>query len=198
MNQVKKVLASRDVIDDIVVSNSTRDLEKYNQIMSLPAYRFDTNTERVRLKFDVVSKSTSNNRSLISPIKDSFELLQVNGDEGHVYIIENQKMSNDIKVSTVLIRLIKACAASSYTTNEEYTEVVSAFIQELLKSPDNISIPLSLPTDTKLKKLVADELNEFLKELLVKYNIGFHVVVEIPGGKRKGLMDAIDRMGKEL
>lgn len=198
MNQVKKLLVNRDVIDDVVISNSSRDLEKFNQISSLPAYKFDTNTERVKLKFDTVSKSLSNKRSLISPIKDNFELLQLNGDEGHVYMVTNQKVLEDIKVSPVIIRLVKACAASSYSTNEEYTEVVSTFIKELLRSPDNISIPLQLPMDTKMQKLVSEELNEFLKELLIQHNIKFHCVVEIPGNsKRKDLLDAIDKMGRK-
>jgi hypothetical protein len=105
--------------------------------------------------------------------------------DGSIQFAENGTITTVVKCNPVLIKLIKTCVALSYSVNEDYSTVVSAFVHELIKNCENINLPLSLPKNNKTQKIIAEELNQYLKELCEKNDIHYSEIIDAPKRLRK-------------
>ena len=168
---------SRLIIDDIVDRNRERNLSTYFTAKELPKYFGEVEDAREATKLDSVRGAKKTGNSLIENIKIGVEAMQLEGSKGIIRELVNG-IPRDKYVHPDIIKLAKVCIVGSYSQNEDYTEVVSEFAKNILIMADNINVPIPLPKNNKLQKLLSEELNEYLLEFLQKRNIPYFEIVD--------------------
>ena len=168
---------SRLIIDDIVDRNRERNLSTYFTAKELPKYFGEVEDAREATKLDSVRGAKKTGNSLIENIKIGVEAMQLEGSKGIIRESVNG-IPRDKYVHPDIIKLAKVCIIGSYSQNEDYTEVVSEFAKNILIMADNINVPIPLPKNNKLQKLLSEELNEYLLEFLQKRNIPYFETVD--------------------
>lgn len=168
---------SRPIIDDIVDRNRERNLSTYFTAKELPRYFGEVEDSRESVKLDSVRGAQKTGNSLIENIKIGVEAMQLEGSNGIIRELVNG-IPKDKHVHPDIIKLAKVCIVGSYSQNEDYTEVVSEFAKNILIMADNINIPILLPKNNKLQKLLSEELNEYLLDFLQKRNIPYFEMVD--------------------
>lgn len=168
---------SRLIIDDIVDRNRERNLSTYFTAKELPKYFGEVEDAREATKLDSVRGAKKTGNSLIENIKIGVEAMQLEGSKGIIRELVNG-IPKDKHVHPDIIKLAKVCIVGSYSQNEDYTEVVSEFAKNILIMADNINVPIPLPKNNKLQKLLSEELNEYLLEFLQKRNIPYFEIVD--------------------
>jgi len=168
---------SRLIIDDIVDRNRERNLSTYFTAKELPKYFGEVEDAREATKLDSVRGAKKTGNSLIENIKIGVEAMQLEGSKGIIRELVNG-IPRDKYVHPDIIKLAKVCIVGSYSQNEDYTEVVSEFAKNILMMADNINVPIPLPKNNKLQKLLSEELNEYLLEFLQKRNIPYFEIVD--------------------
>lgn len=168
---------SRLIIDDVVHRNRERNLSVYFTAKELPRYFGEVEDTKESVKLDSIRGSRKTSNSLIENIKIGVEAMQLESSNGVIREL-NGDTHVDKRVHGDIIKLAKVCVIGSYSQNEDYTEVVSEFARNILIMADNINVPISLPKNNKLQKLLSEELNEYLLEFLQKRNIPYFEVIE--------------------
>lgn len=175
---------SRLIIDDIAHRNRERNLDTYFTAKELPVYFGEVEDSKEVIKLDSIRGSHKTGNSLIENIKIGVEVMQLDSSDGTIRELING-VPKDHKVHGDIIKLAKVCIIGSNSQNEDYTEVVSEFAYNILRMADNINVPVMLPKNNKLQKLLADELNEYLLEFLQKRDIPYYEVIENKPSKPK-------------
>ena len=168
---------SRPIIDDIVDRNRERNLSTYFTAKELPRYFGEVEDARESIKLDSVRGAKKTGNSLIENIKIGVEAMQLEGSNGIIRELVNG-IPKDKHVHPDIIKLAKVCIVGSYSQNEDYTEVISEFAKNILIMADNINIPIPLPKNNKLQKLLSEELNEYLLDFLQKRDIPYFEIVD--------------------
>lgn len=168
---------SRLIIDDIVHRNRDRNLSTYFTAKEMPVYFGEVEDSREAVKLDSIRGSKKTGNSLIESIKIGVEAMQLDSSDGLIRELIGDE-HRDRKVHGDIIKLAKVCVIGSYSKNEDYTKVVSEFAINILRMADNINVPIPLPKNNKLQKLLAEELNDYLIEFLDKRNIPYYEIID--------------------
>ena len=166
---------SHAIIDDIVVNNAHLNPKVFAEARDYPPYYGYTSVAETKTKLvSVPNKKNITALSFIADILLIYNSLKFEGDikPQVVYVVDDKPVDSWI-TSEKLIRLIKACSASSYSPCKDYSDVVSAFTTSLLGCRGKICLPLYTPRDTKLQRVISDELHELLKSILEEENISY-------------------------
>lgn len=166
---------SHAIIDDIVVNNAHLNPKVFAEARDYPPYYGYTSVAETKTKLvSVPNKKNITALSFIADILLIYNSLKFEGDSKPqiVYVVDDKPVDSWI-TSEKLIRLIKACSASSYSPCKDYSDVVSAFTTSLLECRGKICLPLYTPRDTKLQRVISDELHELLKSILDEENISY-------------------------
>lgn len=158
--------SGRDIIDDVVVSNSSKNTEAYDNAKDIPYYYGP-----VKVVFPKLTLSHVTNKKKIVPnllIQDiingvnNFKL-----DDGESYLLWCEDgRTEKVPVNPEILKLLKVCIAASYNPCQEYSDVLSEFVELVLSCKGSIPTPLDLTKDTKLKKVIAEELELYVDSLL--------------------------------
>lgn len=182
----------RDIIDDIVINRERINPSLLETIKLNPQFFGGVIIEDDKIRLESIKGKTKiKSRRLISSIEEGVKLFKLEPTEPVIKIMNNGVVE-DIKVDAVIIKLIKVGIIASYSPNEDYSKVVTEFVKTILQSPSNINLPLDLPTDNKVQKIIADELNEYIKELLDSNNIKYHNQLLVEKQKKNKLMQAAE------
>ena len=182
----------RDIIDDIVINRERINLSLLETIKLNPQFFGGVIIEDDKIRLESIKGKTKiKSRRLISSIEEGVRLFKLEPTEPVIKIMNNGVVE-DIKVDAIIIKLIKVGIIASYSPNEDYSKVVTEFVKAILQSPSNINLPLDLPTDNKVQKIIADELNEYIKELLDSNNIKYHNQLLVEKQKKNKLMQAAE------
>lgn len=182
----------RDIIDDIVINRERINPSLLETIKLNPQFFGGVIIEDDKIKLESIKGKTKiKSRRLISSIEEGVRLFKLEPTEPIIKIMNNGVVE-DIKVDAIIIKLIKVGIIASYSPNEDYSKVVTEFVKTILQSPSNINLPLDLPTDNKVQKIIADELNEYIKELLDSNNIKYHNQLLVEKQKKNKLMQAAE------
>lgn len=187
----------RDIIDTIVVKNKERNLTVFDNAKDLPPYFGSVKCEEKKMKLTPIKgRKKLGKLTLISDIVESVKNFQLDEGEGKIVKVVNEESAPvTIVVNVDLIKLIKVCAAASYSPVEDYSIVLTEFVKELLGTADSLNLPIHLPTSNKTQKIIGDELNTYLKELCDENHIPYHeevsvkakVVSKRPKSKKSGM-----------
>lgn len=182
----------RDIIDDIVINREHINPSLLETIKLNPQFFGGVIIEDDKIRLESIKGKTKiKSRRLISSIEEGVKLFKLEPTEPIIKIMNNGVVE-DIKVDAVIIKLIKVGIIASYSPNEDYSKVVTEFVKAILQNPSNINLPLDLPTDNKVQKIIADELNEYIKELLDSNNIKYHNQLLVEKQKKNKLMQAAE------
>lgn len=176
---------SHAIIDDIVVNNAYLNPKVFAEARDYPPYFGYTSVAEYKTKLDSISnKKNSTALSFIADIILIYNSLKFNDtvQPQVVYVVDGKPISS-WNTSEKLIRIIKACSASSYSPCKDYSDVVSAFVQSLLATKGTICLPLDTPRNTKLQCVISDELNEFLKSVLEEESISYSTEIVTKSAK---------------
>lgn len=173
----------RDIIDDIVLQNSHRNKELYVSVCNIPKYfgAVHIGENRTTLK-TVTGKKLLVGQKLISDVVYNTENLQLEPGTGVIQrIVDNELM--DFEVHPKIIKFIKSSIACSYNPNMDFNTVVTACAKAVINNVEKLCLPLDLPAKNKTQKLIAAELNEYLKQLCDE--TGTKYTEEVDGSKKK-------------
>lgn len=185
-----------DIIDSVVVRNQGRAMDVFKSAQDYPPYFGPVNIGEHRLKLTHIhGRNKLGKQLLIQDIIEGVRNFKLDAGEAKVSLVKDGVISESTVVHPVLIKLIKTCVAASYNPNEDYSIVVSEFVTTLLNSVGNLNLPLQLPENNKTQKIVALELNNYLKDLCNENDIPYHVVIESkPKRKKKNpLLEAAEK-----
>lgn len=175
-----------DIIDSVVVRNQGRAVDVFRSAQDYPPYFGPVNIGEHRLKLTHIhGRNKLGKQLLIQDIIEGVRNFKLDAGEAKVSLVKDGVISESTAVHPVLIKLIKTCVATSYNPNEDYSIVVSEFVTMLLNSVGNLNLPLQLPENNKTQKIVALELNNYLKDLCNENDIPYHVVIESKTVKKK-------------
>lgn len=190
---------SRDIIDSVVTERASRNQEAFDDAAVYPPYFGKVNSkENKTLLTPIANRTKIGKQPLITDIIEGTKNFKLDDGEARVSLVEAGVISKNIEVHPTLIKLIKTCVACSYSPSEDYSIVVTAFIHALLRTIENINLPLSLPADNKTQKIVGDELNDFLKSICDKEGIKYYEMLDAPKKKKRvtrksKLLEAADK-----
>lgn len=175
-----------DIIDSVVVRNQGRNMDVFRSAQDYPPYFGPVNIGEHRLKLTHIhGRNKLGKQLLIQDIIEGVRNFKLDAGEAKVSLVKDGVISESTVVHPILIKLIKTCVAASYNPNEDYSIVVSEFVTALLNSVGNLNLPLQLPENNKTQKIVALELNNYLKDLCNENSIPYHVVIESKPTKKK-------------
>lgn len=182
----KKInVVNRDIIDDIVVKNSSKNQQIFESIQQIPTYFGCTNNAESKLRLKRMKRHKDlGKQSLICDIITGTETLQLQSGDGQVITIEDEQYITTI-VHPTIIAFIKSCIACSMTQCDDYNRVVSAMAEGLLKTIKHINLPIPLPADNKIQKIVGKELNEYLLKICEDTGTKWYEVITQPKTKAK-------------
>ena len=185
---------SHAIIDDIVIENAHRNPKVFEGARDYPPYYGYTSIAEKKTKLTTISnKKNITPMSFINDILLIYNSLNINSDiKPHVAYVDDNSKTTYWYTSEKIIRLVKACSASSYSKCKDFSDVVSEFTKALLDTKGNICLPLPLPRETALQRIIGDELMELLKSILDEENI--HYTTEIVQKKSNG--NALERAAR--
>lgn len=195
---------SRDIVDNIVVTNQIRNPDLYMSIRNIPAYfgQVDDSENKVKLT-PIKGTSKASASSLIVDIVEGYKLCQLEAGEGSIMFIDGSQVEATVKCNPILIKIIKTCTVCSYNVNEDYATVVAEFVKQLLDGlHSTLNLPLTLPSNNTTQKLIAEELNEFIKNICDENDIKYLEVVDekksksTKNNKNKTLVDMAKSISK--
>lgn len=177
---------SHAIIDDIVQSHIDNNPDLYSQVSEQPAYYGYTSIAENKTKLNPLgAKKNAGALSFINDIIMTYGNLALDtSKEPKVCVCTNGAVASEWNTSFGIIKLIKACSVASYNMCKDYSDVVTAFTEELLKGKGNYCLPLNTPRQTKLQELISDELNDFLKSILDNDGISYTTVITEKGSNR--------------
>lgn len=185
-----------DIIDEVVVKNQSRNQTVFEQAQDYPPYFGGTNVgeHKTQLK-PIRNRNKLGKQRLICDIIEGTRNFKLDPGVARISLVEDGVISKNIEVSPTIIKLIKTCVACSYNANEDFSIVVTAFIHAVIETAEYPNLPLTLPCNNKTQKLVAAELNEFIKEIYDEEGIKYYEVVETKRSKKKGnpLLEAAEK-----
>lgn len=177
---------SHAIIDDIVQSHINNNPDLYSQVSEQPAYYGYTSIAENKTKLNPLgAKKDAGALSFINDIVVTHGNLSLDASqEPKVCVCSGGAVTSEWTTSLSIIKLIKACSVASYNMCKDYSDVVTAFTEELLKGRGNYCLPLTTPRQTKLQELISEELNDFLKSILEKDGIPYTTVITEKGSNR--------------
>lgn len=91
----------------------------------------------------------------------------------------DEGVEKTVAVHKNLITFLKAAIVSQYNASHEFSQIVSAFIFELVLEiiSNNYVLPISTPAKSRLQEVILKELNDYCKELFDSCNIKYGEVV---------------------
>lgn len=99
-----------------------------------------------------------------------------------------------VSVHQNMVTFLKSAIVSQYNASMEFSQVVSAFICELVLQiiSRSYTLPIAVQADSKLQEVILKELNDYCKELFENCNIKYgEVVTEQPIKKNKKKAESI-------
>lgn len=161
----KTDIRDRDILDDVVVKNQGRNQQIFQSVQNIPTYFGSTNNsaEKFRLK-QTARRKELGKQSLICDIILGTEALNLEGNDGKVVKVEGS-LTSTTDIHPKIIKFIKTCVACSMTQCDDYNKVVGFMAKELLEMINHISLPIPLPADNKIQKIIGEELNDYLKKI---------------------------------
>ena len=185
-DRFKEGSTGHDIIDSVVVKNQGRNMDVFMSAQDYPPYFGAVNVGEHKLKLSPIrGRNKLGKQLLIQDIVEGVKNFKLDAGEAKVSLVKDGVISESVVVHPVLIKLIKTCVASSYNPNEDYSLVVSEFVNTLLTNVGNLNLPLQLPENNKTQKIVALELNNYLKDLCNENDIPYHVIIESKQVKKK-------------
>ena len=161
----KTEVKDRDILDDVVVRNQGRNPQVFQSVQNIPTYFGSTKNAAPKFSLKQTKRRKElGKQKLICDIISGTESLQFDSADGKVVLL-NEGKDVTVPVHPTIIKFIKTCIACSMTQNEDYNKVVAAMARELLKTIEHINLPIPLPADNKVQKLIAAELNEYLQKI---------------------------------
>ena len=171
----------RDIIDEVVVKNKERNLTVFNNAKDLPPYFGSVKCDEKKMKLTPIKgRQKLGKLTLITDIVESVKNFQLDKGEGKIVKVTDEKSTPSTTIVNVeLIKLIKVCAAASYSPIEDYSIVLTEFVKELLGTAGSLNLPIHLPAGNKTQKLIGGELNTYLKELCDENSIPYHEEINV-------------------
>jgi hypothetical protein len=186
-----------DIVDEVVIANQSRNQELFNMAGSYPPYFGAVNIGEHKVKLSTVKgKSKLGQQPLIWDIIDGVKGFKLEPGNATINIVADGAVTKTINVHPELVKLIKVCLASSYSANEDFSIVVSEFVKSLIDMAEHINLPIGLPSNNKMQKIIGAELNEFLKKICDDNGIQYQDVIDIPKKRKKSspLIDAAKKV----
>lgn len=186
----------RDIIDEVVTENASRNQKVFDDAVNYPPYFGSVNIGETKTQLTPIKNRTKlGKQPLISDIIEGTKNFKLDAGTAKVSLVEAGVVDKSIEVNPTIIKLIKTCVACSYSPNEDYSIVVTAFIHSLIGMLENINLPISLPADNKTQKIIGKELNDFLQSICDKEGIKYFEVLDTPKKKRgkSKLLEAADK-----
>lgn len=183
-----------DIIDKVCEQNRMRNPEAYDAAFSMPTYwgavKIGTPVTKINT---VTGKKNMKAISFIDQIRYAVDNLQMADGEAFIRLT-GATGDIDIPTHVDIVKFVKACIACSYNRNEEYSFIVSEFVKEVMNKANSLYLPIEIPVGkSKLKKLVLDELNDYLKEICDKNNIPYGQVVEQKRIRKSKVRELLDQ-----
>lgn len=183
---------ARQMIDDVVVYNRSRNPQAYYELSGMPIYSCEIrDASKDVIKLDSITNKNASKLGIMEIIKAGVENFALEPGDGTVVLVkENGEEPENVKVNPVTVKLIKVATAASFSQNEDYCYVLSEMVRQVLNNVKNITLPLSLPKNNKTQEVLSEELNDVVKELFDKYNVPYSVILDSTKGVNKLLKAA--------
>lgn len=183
---------ARQMIDDVVVYNRSRNPEVYYELSSMPIYGCEVrDASKDVIKLDSVSSKDASKLGIMEIIRVGVENFTLEPGDGTVVLLrENNEEPENVKVSPIVVKLLKVATAASFSQNEDYCYVLSELVKQILENVKNITLPLSLPKNNKTQEVLSAELNDVVKELFDKYDVPYSAILDTTKGVNKLLKAA--------
>lgn len=182
---------ARQIIDDVVTRNRSRNIEGYYELSSMPVYNCEIrDANKDVIKLESVSSKDASKLGLMDIVITGVENFMLEPGDGVVALMNDAGDVENVKVNPIVIKLIKVATAASFSQNEDYCFVLSEMVKQILGNVKNIVLPLSLPRNNKTQEVLSDELNLAVKELFDKHSVKYSEVLDSKKGMGKLLKAA--------
>lgn len=187
----------RDIIDEVVIKNQSRNQAMFDTCKDMPPYFGQTNIGEKKVSLSPIKRRDKfGKKKLIIDIIEGVNNLALKDSEASVILTGEDGGTYQVKTHPVIIKFIKTCLACSYNINEDFSRVLSDFAKEVIEHCDNLSLPISYYPANKTQKVLVNELNDYLKELCDENGITYSEVITSKGSKRsRSMKDAIKNIG---
>lgn len=175
----KNASTGRDVIDSVVVDNQSRNPQLFNEVKDLPTYYGCVNIGEKKFGLTPIrNRNRIGKLPIIQFIIDNVENFTLKNGVATISKVEDGVIVDTTEVHPMLIKVIKVCAAASYSPNEDFSIVLTEFVKELNRTCKALCLPIDLPRSTATMKIVGLELNTWLKDLCDENDIRYTELVE--------------------
>ncbi len=188
----------RDIIDETALRYQDRNIELFNTCKDMPPYfgKVNIGEERTALT-PVKSRGKLGRQKLIADVIEGTRNLALKDTPAYVLLVGANKSTRKVYVNPVLIKFIKTCVVCSYNSNSDFSDVLTFFVHEVTGHCDDLVLPIDYHSANKTQKIVAKELNEFLKELCDENGIKYGEVVQVKRAKKSNTMaETVRRIGE--
>lgn len=182
----------RDIIDDVVKKNAHINPAMYEQTKSIPAYFGAVEIGEDPVKFtSPPARSKVSNLSLICDIINSVDSMKLTDGEATVKRLVNDEFVS-VRTTPSIIKLIKACTVASYSKSHDFCFAVSEFLKTLLDQLPTVVFPLGVYVQNDVQKVIADELEEYLKVLLERDKVEYQCTQPKKTGRVRDILASIN------
>ena len=119
----KSKTSHRDVIDEVVLENRSRNIETFNSVKDLPVYQCGVQLETQKLKFDSAKKKDNVTSNIIQDIINGVQTFNLKDEDSYVLLVNPDGSTRQVLTHPMLIKFIKVGVASSVNVNVDYSEV---------------------------------------------------------------------------
>lgn len=184
MKTFKEKEYGRDIIDDVVISNRSRNEAIFEQASKLPPYFGSVEIGLPTIDLNSIQKKDRCEvQKLITPLIETVNNYNLEGSPKLFVMCDGQPKQIDTHM--VLIKIIKAATALSISISEDFASTMAEFVNKLIDGIVNgIIVPFEFNINSNLQKVLSKELNEYLESVLIENNIEHNSVIKVKKEKK--------------
>ena len=175
----KEGAMGRQIIDDVVETNKSRNMENYTRCKMIPTYMGYVNIGERRVELDSFKKRKDLNPiTLIAPLTKGVEHFRINPGDAYIFTANENGEPVKSQVHPTVIRIIKVATALSINPNSDYSLCMTELVKGLCEMASiGYTLPMSLPTGSKTQEVISREINDYLLEIFKDDNVPFNTIV---------------------